>query len=74
MLASTTPNGKGIELFYEGRIVRAKLKEGGVIPNELSGGWTGMALAQAAVNKYVGALEAKPEKYKTKLNKEDYKK
>lgn len=56
-----TPNGKTIELYNEGMMVRAKFVEGGELPGILAGVWTDKNKAEQTINSY---LDSKTKKVK----------
>ena len=56
-----TPNGKTIELYNEGMMVKAKFVEGGELPGILSGVWTDKNKAQETIISY---LDSKTKKVK----------
>lgn len=48
-----THKGKTIEMFYKGRNIALKFKEGGELPEELTGIYTGPLEAELAVLRYL---------------------
>ena len=56
-----TPNGKTIELYNEGMMVKAKFVEGGELPGMLAGTWTDKSKAEQTIISY---LDSKTKKAK----------
>lgn len=48
-----THKGKTIEMFYKGRNIALKFKEGGELPAELAGTYTNPIIAEKAILKYL---------------------
>lgn len=48
-----TPNGKEIEIFYEGRNLAVRFKGGGTLPAELQGTWTNHTEVEKSINIYL---------------------
>lgn len=48
-----THKGKTIEMFYFGRNIALRFKEGGELPEELKGMYTNDRQAEIAINKYL---------------------
>lgn len=69
-----TANGKEIEIFTDPATahVKVKFKDGGQLPEELSGLFTSRAIAEVAVTSYL--LRTHEEKSKKKENKDFEKK
>ena len=61
MTTFKTPNGKTIELYNEGMMVKAKFVEGGELPGILAGVWTDKNKAEQTINSY---LDSKTKKVK----------
>lgn len=55
----TTPNGKEIATYYDGRNLRIKFTTGGELPESLSGIFTNPIHAKNAILKYVADFAPK---------------
>lgn len=73
-MAFVTANDKELEIYTDPQTahVKVKFKEGGQLPEELSGLFTSKAVAEVAVTSYL--LRTHEEKAKKKENKEFVKK
>lgn len=52
-----TPNGKEIEIKYDGRNCKVQFSTGGELPVDLQGEFTSPWFAEMAINKYLGKKE-----------------
>lgn len=55
----TTPNGKEIATYYDGRNLRVKFTTGGELPESLSGIFTNSVHANNAILKYIADFAPK---------------
>ena len=49
---------KEVEYYFVGNLVKIKWKDGGVVPNDLSGSYTSKHVAQTAVDEYLRTRRA----------------
>lgn len=66
LLMGTTPKGKEIYMVrrYNKTVRFLELGSGGILPEELSGGFSSIRIAQEAVNDYIAKLVKANEKKK----------
>lgn len=54
-----TPNGKEIEIKYDGRNCKIQFTTGGELPVDLQGEYTSPWFAELAIHKYLGKRQEK---------------